>query len=368
MPVEPEPTPSSTKPSTNATARPTYAHLAWLRSRWKNSSSCHCGGFGFLVRATAAARASAAGRRLRCCVPLATVPLARGVAGLAVDDRLEHSFRRAAEDDRRRRILDRMVGASPQRQHRQVGALSGRQGTHLVVDSQRPRRIERREARARRRPGAPPGASPAPARRRRRRAAPRTCRTTASRPASRFRGRPASPAARNAVSGAMPQPSRAFERGQWATGTSRSASSAISASSTSTQWAQRSSGPSTGSSVATPRFPVGGTSIGAIGCSGPVPCSSHSFSFAHLGEMRADRDARARGTSGRRRASRCTARAARRRSVRAAPPSTRARFASNCCSASPGRARTPRGRRSRAVRARRQRSPPRRRSCSRRSW
>jgi hypothetical protein len=32
-PVEPEPTPSRTKPSTNATARPTYAHLAWLRSR-----------------------------------------------------------------------------------------------------------------------------------------------------------------------------------------------------------------------------------------------------------------------------------------------------------------------------------------------
>ena len=48
-PFEPEPTPSRTKPSTNATARKTYAHFAWLRSREKNSSSCHSGVFCFFV-------------------------------------------------------------------------------------------------------------------------------------------------------------------------------------------------------------------------------------------------------------------------------------------------------------------------------
>ena len=78
----------------------------------------------------------------------------------------------------------------------------------------------------------------------------------------------------------MPQPSSAFERGQCATGTFRSASSAISSASTSTQWAQSRSGPSTGSSVATARFPVGGDEDRAMPYSGPLPCSSHSFSFA----------------------------------------------------------------------------------------
>jgi len=87
------------------------------------------------------------------------------------------------------------------------------------------------------------------------------------------------PAARSSESGAIPQPRRAFDRGQWATGTSSRASSAISSSSTSTQCAQSRSGPSTGSSVATARLPVGGTRIG-MPASGPVPCSSHSFSFA----------------------------------------------------------------------------------------
>ena len=100
------------------------------------------------------------------------------------------------------------------------------------------------------------------------------------------------PAARSSASGAMPQPSRAFERGQWATGTSRSASSAISSSSTSTQCAQSRSGPSTGSSVATARLPVGGDEDRRDRLrAARVPCSSHSFSFARLGEVRADRDA-----------------------------------------------------------------------------
>src|SRR5919198_6111330 len=57
-----------------------------------------------------------------------------GVAGLAVDDRFEHSLRRAAEDDRRSWILHRMVGAPRQRDDRQIGALAGRQGTHLPVE------------------------------------------------------------------------------------------------------------------------------------------------------------------------------------------------------------------------------------------
>jgi hypothetical protein len=61
---------------------------------------------------------------------------------VAVDDRLEHSFRRAAEDDGRCGILDRMVRASRERHDRQVGALSRRQGTHLIFDPECPGSIE----------------------------------------------------------------------------------------------------------------------------------------------------------------------------------------------------------------------------------
>jgi len=88
------------------------------------------------------------------------------------------------------------------------------------------------------------------------------------------------PASRSSVSGATPQPSSAFDRGQCATGTPRSARSGTSSGATSTQWAQRSSGPSTGSMLATGRSPVGGTTIGAIAWSGPEPLSSHSVSCA----------------------------------------------------------------------------------------
>ena len=64
------------------------------------------------------------------------------VPGLAVDDRFEHSFGRTAEDDGRCRVLHRMVGATCERHDRQVGALAGRQRTHLCVHSQCPGRIE----------------------------------------------------------------------------------------------------------------------------------------------------------------------------------------------------------------------------------
>ena len=39
-----------------------------------------------------------------------------------------------------------MVGAPRERQDRQVGALAGRQGTHLTLDPQCPSRVERRHA------------------------------------------------------------------------------------------------------------------------------------------------------------------------------------------------------------------------------
>src|SRR5260221_12924616 len=68
------------------------------------------------------------------------------VAGVAVDDRLEHSFGRATEDDGRCGILDRMVRASRERHDRQDGALGGRQGTHLILNPPRPGSIEGRRA------------------------------------------------------------------------------------------------------------------------------------------------------------------------------------------------------------------------------
>ena len=191
-PFEPEPTPSRTKPSTNATARKTYAHLAWLRSREKNSSSCHSGVFCFLWAAVTACGPSILRRTalavLRTSRHVSSSSLS--IAGLPVDDRREHSFRRASEDDGRRGILDRMVGAPRERHDRQVGALAGRQGTHLAVDSQGAGRVDRREARAPRPRGAPPGAAPGPGRRRSRPASPRKRRTRASRRASRCRAPP----------------------------------------------------------------------------------------------------------------------------------------------------------------------------------
>ena len=53
------------------------------------------------------------------------------------------------------------------------------------------------------------------------------------------------PASSSSRSGAVPHPSRAFERGQWATGTSSSARRATSASFASTAWMTTVSGPST---------------------------------------------------------------------------------------------------------------------------
>ena len=283
MPVEPEPTPKNTNAEREhereqhedplrVVAQPLEEQLLLPLRR-------------LLLRAaaaTAAARAFGAGRRLRCCVPLATVLLRLPVAGLAVDDRFEHSFRRAAEDDCRCRVLDRMVRAPRERHDRQVGALAGRQGTHLGVHPQCAGGVDRRELE---RLGAPSSASarrsrPAGHVDRRPHLLEEVERRSRTR-ASPCRGRPTTPAARRSASGAIPQPRSAFDRGQCATGTS-----ALGEQRDLGRRRPRRSGRRAGRGRAPARAsrpracPVGGTRRPRSPRSGPVPCSSHSFSFA----------------------------------------------------------------------------------------
>src|SRR6478736_7026052 len=81
IPVEPEPTPKSTKLKAKTTARNTNTHLAWRRRRGKKSWSSQlsaCLGFLAFALGLGATAAFAVGRRLRCCVPLATRCLLAG--------------------------------------------------------------------------------------------------------------------------------------------------------------------------------------------------------------------------------------------------------------------------------------------------
>ena len=98
-----------------------------------------------------------------------------------------------------------------------------------------------------------------------------------------------SPAARSAASGAMPQPSRAFERGQWTTATSCAASRPISSSS---RWTQCAAVTRSESSPDGARA-RGSTSAGSPS-SGPRPERVQLDLGLALGEVRADREARAR--------------------------------------------------------------------------
>ncbi len=88
------------------------------------------------------------------------------------------------------------------------------------------------------------------------------------------------PAARSSASGAIPQPSSAFERGQCATATSCSASRAISSASTVTQCAATTDGPSAPAraSARIPVSPSGGGKKFEKLASGPLPWTSHSSS------------------------------------------------------------------------------------------
>ena len=285
IPFEPEPMPRNTKPSPNTIARSTKAHFACTRSRWKNSCSCHSGGRCLRAAATDGAvagfRAFGPVRRLRCCEPLATLSLRPSGSGSV----RRRSSRALGPESRRTRPPQpdpRPDGTGSRRAIRPSGRRAFRRsGTHLGVESQRAGRVDRREARA-----PPPRPArrrcvPARAPRRPRRGAPRTGRRTDVEAGESVPSPTRTPAARSAVSGATPQPSSAFERGQCATGTSRAARSAISPSSTSTQCAQRSSGQSTGSSACDRPLPGGRNEQRCdLLRAARVPWRSHSVSFA----------------------------------------------------------------------------------------
>ena len=154
MPVEPEPTPKMTNPSAERDGEQ-HEHPFGMHPQ--------AGEEELLLPLRRLRLLLAPGRRRRCGYGPAASILARAalevlcaschcgssflasVSGPAVDDRLEHSLRRAAEDDGRGGILDRVVRAPRQRHDGQVGALSGFKGTHLGVESQSPRGVERRE-------------------------------------------------------------------------------------------------------------------------------------------------------------------------------------------------------------------------------
>ena len=76
IPVEPDPTPRKTNESAKTAARPNQTQRAFVRRRPKKSCCSHSGRRGRPLAAfpvgCAATRAFAGGRRLRCCVPLAT--------------------------------------------------------------------------------------------------------------------------------------------------------------------------------------------------------------------------------------------------------------------------------------------------------
>ena len=134
MPVEPEPTPKKTKPS-GEDEREQHEHPLGVVAQAREEQLLLPLRRLLLARGAAAIAAApsirASGGACGAAYLSPRVLFSLLVPGLAVDDRLEHSFRRAAEDDGRRGILDRMVGAPRERHDRQVGALAGRQGTHL---------------------------------------------------------------------------------------------------------------------------------------------------------------------------------------------------------------------------------------------
>ena len=187
-----------------------------------------------------------------------------------------------------------MVGAPGERHDRQVGALAGRQGTDLVVESQGAGRVEGREARARRaaRAGRRGAVRRGPGGVDRRRASPRRRRTTASTPASRCRGPTRTPAPREARRAARCR-SRAARS---SAGSARPGRRGRRAARSRRRRRRRSArtggpGPSTGSSVATARRPVGGTSIGADLLERPGAVLEPLVLVGALGEVRADGDA-----------------------------------------------------------------------------
>ena len=187
------------------------------KKSWSSQRSC-CFGFFGLPGAAGATQHSPPGGACGAAYLLPCV-FSLAVAGGAVDDRLQDSSRRAAEDDCCGRVLDRIVRASGERQRGQVGSLAGRQGADLGVEPERAGTVDRSEPQ-RIVGGQRVGPLLAGAAMRRRCGAPRRGRTTASTPGESVPSPTRRPAARSAASGAMPQPSSAFERGQWATATS----------------------------------------------------------------------------------------------------------------------------------------------------
>ena len=117
-----------------------------------------------------------------------------------------------------------------------------------------------------------------PAPKRRRSAAPRRSRTTARRPGCPCRHRRAAPASASSASGATPQPSAPFERGQCATPVPVAASRPISSSSSTTQCAATTFGPrrSCSASRCVPVLPGGGTSSSLYAPHAPAPVSRYA--------------------------------------------------------------------------------------------
>ena len=167
------------------------------------------------------------------------------------------------------------------------------------------------------------------------------------------------PAARSSETGAMPQPSSAFERGQCATATSCAASSSISSASACTQCAASTCGPSSPASASAriPVVPSGSTRSSEIALHGPVPAQQPLGLGGALRQVRRDREPEPGGGAvevepGRVRGVRRDAEAARR-------PRTRSRRGLGSARTARGRRRrprTPRGRRCPGARAPRTRS------------
>ena len=142
-------------------------------------------------------------------------------------------------------------------------------------------------------------------------------RTTASTRASRCRAPRARLRRAGSASGAVPQPSSAFERGQCATGTSRRASSSISSSvEVDAVRAEKSGAEDVGERR---DRAVAGRRDEHVGVHGHRPgARGEPFVLGRaLGEMRPDRDPEREAPAVDARASRCTARAARCRCARA---------------------------------------------------
>ena len=339
MPVDPEPTPKRTKPEgeddgerdkgpLRVVAKPLEEELLLPLRRLLLVRRGYRGcGASILRRAALAVLRTSR----HWFSPLSSV------AGLAVDDRLEHSVGRAAEDDGRRGILDRVVGASRERDDRQVGALAGRQGTHLIVDSQRAGRLDGRRAQNIGRQAGRRGGVRGPARRRSPSASPRRRRRKESRPGSRCRARlhacsPQRPrpvryrsrAGRSTVGSARRHPAVGEQRDLLVRRPRRSARRAGPGRAPARAWRRRAGRSARPEDRAARRRAV------------LSPCSSQAFS-SPLSARWVPTGIPSEGTTGRCRASRSRARAARPRSATSSV-SRRGRLASAsyCRSASAG--------------------------------